>query len=150
VSPTGPGVLPLSRSEKDPTSLVPHRPPVLCADSIVEAGADGASTELEVRDGLYLHGEEFCEEGFVEGCAQAAAALMASEAGGEAVRPRRGRLVAIRELRIQRTAVRGERVVFEAAIVKTIGNLALVRCRASAGAESLAQGEMTFFVEPGP
>lgn len=132
---------------QDPRELVPHRFPMLCLDSIVAVDANSAAAELVVADGLFLDGDILSEEGYVEGLAQTAAALMTVRMRTAGAEPRGGFLVGIRALAIQRCARRGERVRFRVELLTTFGSIAMVRGLAECGAETLARGELRFFVE---
>ncbi len=132
---------------QDPRELVPHRPPMLCLESILQVDADVAAAELVVGDGLFLDGEELCEQGYLEGLAQTAAALLTTRTRAAGAEPRGGFLVGIRDLAIRRRARRGERVRFRVELVTTFGSIAVVRGLAACGGETLAQGELRFFVE---
>jgi predicted hotdog family 3-hydroxylacyl-ACP dehydratase len=127
--------------------LVPHRPPILCLDALLEAGDTRAAAELVVADGLFLDAGALSEQGFVEGLAQTAAALMTTRLRAAGAAPRGGYLVGVRDLRIRRRPGLGERVRFDVELVTTFGGIAVVRGEVAAGGETLGAGELRFFVE---
>ena len=64
---------------------VPHRPPVLLIDRLLDASSASATAEGTLREGPWTEGDEVWELALVEGLAQTAAALVSAE------RRRRGR-----------------------------------------------------------
>ena len=128
----------------DPTDWIPHRPPILCVDRVVEIGAEHAVTEYVVRDAW--------EPILVEGLAQTAAVLNASDdrkAGRTSAHE--GVLVGVRKFDVVRAPRAGERVTLRVELIRRITPLTLMRgeVRDEAG-EIVARGELKFYVEATP
>jgi len=124
----------------DPTKWIPHRPPLLCVDRIVEIGDEHAVTELDVRSAW--------EPFLVEGLAQTAAVLNAHDdkkSGRTAAHE--GVLVAVRKFEIVRPPRAGERVTLRVDLIRRIAPLTLMRGEVRSGDEVIARGEMKFYVE---
>ncbi len=135
------------RPGEDPAALIPHRPPILCIDRVLASTSERAAAERAARDGP----DGFVWEGqLIEGLAQTAAAMLhrGLEEGGR--RLAKGMLVGIRGLRLARLPATSEAVRFEAELIRAILPLALVRGRAMCGGETVAEGELKFFVESRP
>lgn len=139
----------MSRFPEDPVKAIPHRPPILCIDRILEVGEKHALAARVVVPGGGVDRGEFWEPGLVEGLAQTAGVLNAYDEwlSGRPHRP--GMLVGIRRCRIFRRARVGERIVFRVDLIRRISPLTLMRCEARVGEEVLAAGEMKFYVETG-
>ena len=120
---------------------MPHRPPILCVDTIVRVDTQSAVTEHTVAAG---QGDTDQWEGFlIEGLAQTAAVLngYANDGAG------RGLLVGLKNLEIHRRARPGDTLRFEVELVRRLPPLVLVTGRARSSGEILAEGELKFFVE---
>jgi predicted hotdog family 3-hydroxylacyl-ACP dehydratase len=131
----------------DPRNSIPHRPPILCIDRVLEADADHAMAERVVAPGADIEEGELWEEGLVEGLAQTAAVLNAFDERKAGRRSRKGMLVGVRRCQIRRRARVGERLTFRVELIRRILPLAVMRCEVRAGDELLASGEMKFYVE---
>ena len=130
-----------------PADAIPHRPPILCIDRIVEVDETHAVSERVVVPGGDVDRGELWEPGLVEGLAQTAGLLNAYD---EWLRGRPhlgGMLVGIRRCRIGRRARVGETLVYRVDLIRRIAPLTLMRCEARVGEEVLAHGEMKFYVE---
>jgi 3-hydroxymyristoyl/3-hydroxydecanoyl-(acyl carrier protein) dehydratase len=137
----------------DPTTLIPHRPPIVAVDRLLYVDRSQARGERLVtvhsglRPGGSLLGDELLEVHLIEGLAQTAGGVNGFDARETGRTTRAGWLVGIRNFAIQRRPRIGERVEFEVKILKKLGELVLFDCRASVGDETIAAGEMKFFVE---
>lgn len=118
---------------------MPHRPPILCVDTIISVDDDRAVTEHVVPSG-----DEQWEGFLIEGLAQTAAVLNGHADGGSG----RGLLVGLKDLQVHRRARPGEVLRFEVELVRRLAPLILVSGKASSAEELLAHGELKFFVEP--
>ena len=134
-------------SEHDPTAVIPHRPPILCLDRIVETGPEHAVTERVVRQGSDVDGGALWEEALVEGLAQTAAVLNALADREQGRRSGKGMLVGVRKFDVNRRARLGERILFRVELIRRITPLTLMRGEARCGDEILARGELKFYVE---
>ena len=135
--------------ECDPTAVIPHRPPILCVDRILQADGQLAVTERWVREGADVSGGVLWEEGLLEGFTQTAAVLLSHHVEEKGHRLLKGMLVGIRGLEIRRPVRLNERICYRVELLKKILPLSVVRCEASCGDEVIACGEMKFFVESG-
>ncbi|MHC4818188.1 MAG: hypothetical protein ACYTF8_09055 [Planctomycetota bacterium] len=137
----------MDASEQDPTAVIPHRPPILCIDRIVETAREHAVAERVVREGSDVDAGELWEEALVEGLAQTAAVLNAFADREQGRKSGKGMLVGVRKFDITRRARLGERILFRVELIRRITPLTLMRCEARCGDEILARGEMKFYVE---
>jgi 3-hydroxyacyl-[acyl-carrier-protein] dehydratase len=129
------------------TDLIPHRPPWLLVDRVVDDGADGVRCEKRLSKGdplLDLDGG-LPELLLVEALAQAAACLNARTHGAH-----RGLLVAVRGFAFHGRARAGETVALEVRQIAALGALRRCECRARVVDDGrlVAQGELTFALEP--
>lgn len=128
------------------TRLIPHRPPILCIDRVVEVSAAHAVSERVVSDGPDVDGGELWEVGLLEGLAQTAALVHGDHARREGAALGTPMLAEVRGLTIARRARRGERIRFRADLVKHLAPVVLFRAEASCDGEPIARGDMKFFV----
>lgn len=135
-------------SASDPTAVIPHRPPILCIERIVETDLEHAVAERVVREGSHVDDRgELWEGALVEGLAQTAAVLNAFADREQGRRSGKGMLVGVRKFDVTRRPRLGERIVFRVELIRRIIPLTLMRCEARCGDEVLARGEMKFYVE---
>ena len=137
----------MDASAQDPKAVIPHRPPILCIDRIVETGLEHAVAERVVREGSDIDAGELWEEALVEGLAQTAAVLNAHADREQGRTSGKGMLVGVRKFDVTRRACLGERILFRVELIRRITPLTLMRCEARCGDEVLARGEMKFYVE---
>ena len=137
----------MSRFPDEPVKTIPHRPPILCIDRILEADENHAVTERIVVPGAGVDHGELWEPGLVEGLAQTAGVLNAYDEWRSGRPHRPGMLVGIRRCRIGRRPRVGERLVYRVDLIRRISPLTLMRCEARVGEEVVALGEMKFYVE---
>jgi len=137
----------------DPTTLIPHRPPILAVDRLLYVDRSQARGERRVtassgiRPGGSLLDGELLEVHLIEGLAQTAGGVNGFDARETGRITRAGWLVGIRGFTIHRRPRLGERIEFEVRILKKLGELVLFDCHAMVGDETIAEGEMKFFVE---
>lgn len=135
-------------SASDPTAAIPHRPPILCIERIVETDLEHAVAERVVREGCQVDDRgELWEGALVEGLAQTAAVLNTFADREQGRHSGKGMLVGVRKFDVTRRARLGERIVFRVELIRRITPLTLMRCEARCGDEVLARGEMKFYVE---
>lgn len=139
----------MTRLSADPARAIPHRPPILCIDRILDVDAEHAVTERVVVPGDHMDGDKAWELAIVEALAQTAAVLDAFQEHKEGPRARHGMLVGIRRFRMGRRVGAGERIVFRVELVRRISPLTIMRCEAKVGEDVIASGEMKFYVEIG-
>ena len=119
----------------DPIAAIPHRPPVLCVDRLIEAG-----TEHAVSRGVAREEEPW----LIEGLAQTAALLNAQVYGVTGL----GMLVQVRRFEIARAPRAGEALDFRVEIVRRLPPLTLMTGRIQGADGALvASGELKFYLE---
>jgi 3-hydroxyacyl-[acyl-carrier-protein] dehydratase len=134
-----------------PESFVPHRPPILGVDRILELRAGAAVATRLVPNGPDVDARgALWEEGLIEGLAQTASALHTFGARRGGRKLARGMLVGINQLTIHRRARAGERIEYRVELIRQLEAVSLVRGSARAGDEVLAEGELKFYVEEAP
>ena len=118
----------------DPVAAIPHRPPILCVDRLVEADEAHAVTEHTARDDW--------EPWLIEAIAQTAAVQNAAVFDN----PRTGMLVQVKRFAIARRPVPGERLTVRVDVEHRVAAMALVRGTVRAGDETVASGALKLFV----
>ncbi len=130
----------------DATTLLPHRPPMLMLDRLVEAGPGTAVAEASLKEGqLGVEGGRILEPALVECLAQTVAAREALEAadGGRPDVP--GMLVGIAGFRVTRCPSVGERLTLRTREEKRLGPLILVTGEVFVGDERVASGQLKLY-----
>ncbi len=123
----------------DPSAVIPHRPPILCIDRIVEVDDEHAITEQVARGSW--------ECWLIEGLAQTAAVLNKHDEKRTGAESTKGMLVGVRKFDIIRPPRDGEVVTLRIDLIRRITPLTLMRAEARVGDELLASGELKFYVE---
>lgn len=126
--------------------LLPHRPPFLLIDRVVEVEAGRVVAEKRVAAGDPLLGRGLSGPMCIEALSQTAACLMGSREPGQR---HLGYLVAAQGWKFQGMAEPGETVTLEARLVAELGALSRFEGRARVGERELASGTMTFAVTLG-
>jgi 3-hydroxymyristoyl/3-hydroxydecanoyl-(acyl carrier protein) dehydratase len=119
----------------DPIAAIPHRPPVLCIDRLIEADREHAVSRGIAREG---------EPWLIEGLAQTAALLNAQVYGVTGL----GMLVQVRRFEVARVPREGEPLDFRIEMVRRLPPLTLMTGRVQdADGELVAAGEFKFYLE---
>ncbi len=129
----------------EPQALIPHRPPVLCIDTVTRVTDSTAATLRTVpRSGAFRN--KLWEPWIIEGLAQTAAVLHGYEESptGSA---QAGMLVGIRQFKVHTLPAPGETLRFEVEVIKRIAPLTLIQGTALVGDTVIAEGQLKFFVE---
>lgn len=84
------------------------------------------------------------EPALIEGLAQTAAVVHGNAAGAR----HQGMLVGVRDFAIERAPRCGETVQFEVQLIKQLAPVTLFEGTVSSGEETLATGNLKFFVQP--
>ena len=129
----------------EPQALIPHRPPVLCIDTVARITDTTAATLRTVpRAGTVR--DKLWEPWIVEGLAQTAAVLHGHQESptGSA---RAGMLVGVRQFKVHALPAPGDTLRFEVEVIKRIAPLTLVQGAALVGDTLIAEGQLKFFVE---
>jgi 3-hydroxyacyl-[acyl-carrier-protein] dehydratase len=122
--------------------LIPHRPPWLLVDRVVERSDDSVVAEKRLSAGdPLLTGGELPELLLLEALAQAAACLNAGTLGAHT-----GLFVAAHDVVFDGRARAGEIVSLRARKVAGLGALLRVEAEARVGERVVARGQLTFAV----
>ncbi len=135
----------MSGAAEPPEAFIPHRPPILCVDEIVEMEEERVVCAGLVQAGPHAPAGEMWEEGLIEGLAQAAAVLHGAQRRRRDLPPVLGMLVGIRGFAVRRRARAGERVRYAVELVRRLAPFTLLSGVASVGEEVLARGELKFY-----
>jgi len=119
----------------DPIAAIPHRPPVLCIERLIEADREHAVSRGIARGAAPW---------LIEGLAQTAALLNAKVYGVTGL----GMLVQVRRFEIARAPREGEPLDFRIDLVRRLPPLTLMTGRVQAAdGELVASGELKFYLE---
>ena len=124
--------------------LIPHRPPMVFIDSLVEAEKGFARATMTFPDGHFAVSDgRVLEPALVECIAQTMAALKAYGLPHLVGPP--GMLAGAADFAVHRAPRAGEPLEIEVRELKTLGPMAIVHGRISSGAETLAEGELKLY-----
>jgi 3-hydroxyacyl-[acyl-carrier-protein] dehydratase len=121
--------------------LIPHRPPWLLVDRVVERSADGVIAEKRVAAGDPLLADGLPELLLLEALAQTAACCNAGALGRH-----RGLLVAASAVSFDGRAQAGDLVVLRARKTAVLGALVRFEADARVGERTIARAQMTFAI----
>ncbi|MDR2945540.1 MAG: hypothetical protein LBV79_02170 [Candidatus Adiutrix sp.] len=126
--------------------LIPHRPPMLLVDRLVELSADEAVSETVFGPGSLVVREDgrVEEAALFEMMAQTFAAFAA--AGREGPGPAAGFLVGLKRLTVHSPARIGSPVLVRVKIISRVEDFSVVEGEARQGGQLLAAGQITVFV----
>jgi hypothetical protein len=119
----------------DPIAAIPHQPPILCIERLVEADEQHAVAEHTARDDW--------EPWLIEALAQTTAAMNATVFDN----PGTGMLVQVKRFAIARRPVAGETLTLRVDVEHRLPPMALVRGTVLAGKEEIATGSLKLYVE---
>ncbi|MBI4879931.1 MAG: hypothetical protein HY812_09790 [Planctomycetes bacterium] len=94
----------MSGAAEPPAEFIPHRPPILCVDEIVEMAEERVVCAGLVQAGPHACAGEMWEEGLIEGLAQAAGVMHGALLRKRGLPPGLGLLVGIRGFAVRRRA----------------------------------------------
>jgi predicted hotdog family 3-hydroxylacyl-ACP dehydratase len=136
----------------DAITLIPHRPPMLMIDCLVESSEGAACAEAALGEGHVGVSEgRVLESALVECVAQTAAAMkaLAARRGGNAVAGRGdtapGLLAGVTAFRVFRRPAAGERLTIRIREDKQLGPMSLVTGRVLCGDEVVAEGQLKVY-----
>ena len=126
--------------------LIPHRPPMLLVDRLVQLTADGAVSEtVPPPDGIFSRDDGRVEEAALfEMMAQTFAA--ASAAGREGPGPSAGYLVGLKRVAIHGPARVGATVTVRVKVISQVEDFSVVEGQVHQDGRLLASGQLTVFV----
>lgn len=129
----------------DMRTLLPHRPPMLMLDRLMEVGPGTAVAEASLKEGqLGVEEGRVLEPTLVECLAQTVAARKALEAGGgKSDVP--GMLVGIAGFHVTRCPLVGERMTLRTREEKRLGPMILVTGEVFVGEECVASGQLKLY-----
>jgi predicted hotdog family 3-hydroxylacyl-ACP dehydratase len=128
--------------------LIPHRPPMVMIDQVIEYGAQRIVARRAVHQGQpFVHAGRLDEAALVEVIAQTMAAgdaMYAKSRGGEVLR---GYLTGLTGLRLSDRARVGETIEVAADCLKRMDGMGLFTVTATAGGRVIAEGRFKLYVE---
>lgn len=134
----------------DLLELLPHRPPALCIDAVLETGPRHARCRRCVPE-AQVDGQGLLPEPWViEGLAQTGAVFAVAEQRGRGQRTARGMLVGVRNMDFLAPIPAGAELEFRTELVKTLGALSLMRGEAFLAGRCVARGQLKFHIEELP
>ena len=127
--------------------LIPHRPPMVMIESLVEASPERAVAAKTFRDGDYgLDGDMVAEPALVECVAQTVAAMQGYGRFAAGARPGIGFLAGVARFSIHFQPRRGEPLTIETQVTRRLGTMCLVTGKILREGRILAEGELRFSV----
>lgn len=129
------------------TDIIPHRPPFVMIDSVIQSSEERALSALVVRgDNVLVEDGVFTESGLVENMAQTAAAGLRSNAG-ECDSPKVGYIGSLKNLVIHRLPKIGETIITEVLFVQEVMGARIVHGSVRLGEEVIAECELRIFLQ---
>ncbi len=130
--------------------LIPHRPPMVMIDELLESDGDLAKARKVFVEADYaIENSLVAEVALIEGLAQTVAAAFGSKALAEGRSPGVGMLVGVSGFVFRRRVRAGEEVIFEAAFTRRLPPFYLADGRVLVDGEVVAEGSMKFYMEEG-
>jgi predicted hotdog family 3-hydroxylacyl-ACP dehydratase len=128
--------------------LVPHRPPMVLVDSVVEYGPQRITARRTVRQGEpFVDSDGLDDAALLEVIAQTIAAGDALYAKSKKGRVLRGYLTGMTGVAIHSRARIGETIEVSADCLKRMDGMGLFEARAEASGRLLAEGRFKLFVD---
>jgi 3-hydroxymyristoyl/3-hydroxydecanoyl-(acyl carrier protein) dehydratase len=128
-------------------ALLPHRPPLVMIDRLVDACPESARAQKTFFPDSYgADGDSVCDAALVECLAQTVAAAQGETTRRLGLPPERGMLVGVSGFRFHRQARLGEPLELSIEIVKRLGAMILVNGRIAQNGNAVADGTLKFFV----
>jgi 3-hydroxyacyl-[acyl-carrier-protein] dehydratase len=124
--------------------LVPHRPPMLFIDSLIERTEEGATAMLNITEtSFYVDPEHgVLPEFFIEIIAQTMAAASGYDALAAGKAPGGGYLVAIDTFKIMEIPERNTQLLVETKKTLDFGQVKIIKGRVVSAGKVLAEGEL--------
>lgn len=135
-------------------TLLPHRPPMLCIDTLLSASENEAEAVVTLHPGhMLLHQGRLHESGFIELAAQAAGAMKGYNEKKENRPVRDGFLAAVQKFSCAGAAREGDTLHITVKLVAEMGGVSLLETQISRNAASgcrdvLAHGKLKVFIVP--
>lgn len=124
-------------------TLLPHREPMIMADSLLEFGDGKASVGFTVKkDNLFVSDDEFSETGLIEHMAQAAALYSGFKNHSENNPVKEGFIASIKKLNIQQLPRVDSVLKTEVSIIHKIMHMTTVKLSTFSNGIEIANAEM--------
>lgn len=129
-------------------TILPHRPPMVMIDRLVEVGGDSAVAVKTFDAGSYGTDGEFVSEGaLIEGLAQTVAALYGSDGLKRGRAPGKGMLVGVSDFRFYARARVGRRLELAVTVTRRIAPFCIAEGKVTEDGIIVAEGGMKFYLE---
>ena len=129
-------------------TLIPHRPPMVLVDAVLEYGPARITARREVRKGEpFVDADGLDDAALLEVIAQTIAAGDALHAKSKNGRVLRGYLTGLTGVKIHSRARIGETIDVTADCLKRMDGMGLFEARAEAGGRLLAEGRFKLYVD---
>ena len=129
--------------------LLPHRPPIVMVDLLLESSEQEGSASLYVSpDNMFVADGHMQESGLVEHMAQTLALKVAyEEAKGDTGEKFMGYLVSVKNLFIYRLPAVDEEIITKTKVTKSFGNFTIGNFKSYVNGQLIAECEMRTMVE---
>ncbi len=129
------------------SELLPHRPPVVLIDALLEASETGAVASKTFRAGDYgLSGQLVCEPALIESAAQTAAALFGYRSLANPGVTGFGVLAGVSSFVFSRRPAVNEPLRIEVETTRVMGPMYIVDAKILSGSEQVAGGELKLYL----
>jgi 3-hydroxyacyl-[acyl-carrier-protein] dehydratase len=129
-------------------AILPHRPPMVMIDALLESTPEGAlATKVFTGSDYAVDDNTVARSALIEGLAQTVAAAFGKEAREAGQRPLIGMLVGVTGFGFTRDVEAGEEVVFRATISRRLPPFYLAEGEVLCGGQVIAGGSMKFYIE---
>jgi 3-hydroxyacyl-[acyl-carrier-protein] dehydratase len=133
---------------QDFRQLIPHRPPMVLVDDVLEWGAEHIVARRTVREGdPFVVNGEFSDGALIECVAQTIAAGDAQHARDKGGRVVKGFLTGLTNLKFHARAKVGETIDIEADCQRRMEGMGLFKAMARVGNRVLAEGTFKLYVD---
>lgn len=130
------------------TQVLPHRPPMLLVDELVECRGDHVKAVKTFRDGDYGVVDGVVAEAFLIEClAQTLAALRGYNARLKGLEPLFGMLVGVDNFTVHESAKAGEELEMSGVVTRELGSFCLSEGTVCVEGRLLAEGALKFYEE---
>lgn len=136
-------------SRNDIINYIPQRSPFVMVDNLVEASAQGATTQFEVLgDNVLVQDEFFSEAGLVENVAQTAAAQAGYYAYVHKQPAPMGFIANVKDLKVYKLPQVGSLLTTTVKVVNQVFDMTLCLGEVKSKDEVVCQCEIRVFVKP--
>lgn len=134
--------------EKDIQKILPHRPPMVFVDRLVDCSPETAIAEKTFRQGdIGLGKDSFVDEVMLVEClAQTCAASLGYQGRQAGIEPSEGMLVGIKNFEFLKAAMEGQVLELTTHIQHVVGPFLIVDGEASVEGLVIAKGELKLYI----